>query len=144
MRRSALHSARSTRWSVATASEKLPSFGAWLIIPQWTHIRTYLVKQESDVDDPVLSGQTPLRLVRSSDPDYQALLVPINQAEAATDTGSTLSALYEELAIYDKSEMERRTVRILSTLRFSKEQMTQPLKECGLANEDVAGLCGLC
>jgi ATPase subunit of ABC transporter with duplicated ATPase domains len=98
------------------------------LIPQWTAIRTYLVQQEfEEVSD------TPIEMVKQSDPDHQALLREIEKAETDEEknrtTAAELVALYEQLSIFDESEMERRTVDILSSLRFSKEMMAKPFKE---------------
>ena len=99
------------------------------LIPQWTNIRAFLVQQEYNVDDPRLAGDTPLAVVRGSDPDHQALLHAIAEAENHEDERpGNLATLYEQLCLYDEPDMERRAVEILTTLKFSKDQMTTSLR----------------
>lgn len=95
------------------------------MIPQWTAIRTFLVQQEyEEVTD------TPMQMVKCSDPDHQALLRAISEAEEKEDTDAGhLASLYEQLGAYDESDMERRAVEILASLKFSKEMMARPFRE---------------
>lgn len=101
------------------------------MIPQWTLIRTFLVQQEyEEVSD------SPLELVMQSDPDHQQVLKEIEEIEKQQRGQNILveekklACLYEELnSNFDESEMEQRAIRILSSLKFTREIMNRPFKE---------------
>ncbi|KAI8810169.1 P-loop containing nucleoside triphosphate hydrolase protein [Cladochytrium replicatum] len=93
------------------------------LIPQWTSIRTFLVQQEYEAVD-----ASPLDLVKQSDPDHQALLKGIERAEQNDESVETITELYDQLGVYDESEMERRAADILAGLKFTKEMMARPFK----------------
>lgn len=95
------------------------------MIPQWTQIRTFLVQQEFDVVD-----ETPIELVKHSDPDHRDLVRKIADTETKEDTdANVLTELYEQLSFFDEFEMERRAKEILSNIGFRKEMMERPFKD---------------
>ena len=102
------------------------------MIPQWTSIRTFLVQQEyEEVED------SPLNLVKNSDPDHQDLLKQIEDIEGQEQDGNVenssiqkLASLYQDLDnLFEESEMERRAISILSDLKFTGKMMDRPFKE---------------
>jgi ATPase subunit of ABC transporter with duplicated ATPase domains len=66
-----------------------------------------------------------------SDPDHKALLRQIEELEMQTeDCGTRLAELYEKLSIgFEESEMERKAIKILSSLNFTNEMIRRPFKE---------------
>ena len=95
------------------------------MIPQWTEIRTFLVQQEYEA-----VADTPVDMVKRSDPDHQQLLQTIETAESKDEiTAEKLAELYEQLGLYDESDMERQAIEILGSLGFTKTLMQRPFNE---------------